>query len=91
MAFTAEPGQIAGAPALGAVPPGRRSRLDRRRRTGQIRGAALDVLEANQRSNPDPLDVVGLALTPHTASAGEATRDTVGIRALDDVSVVLAG
>jgi hypothetical protein len=60
-------------------------------RTGQIRGAALDVLQGKPEVNPDLRDVEGLALTPHTASASEATRDTVGILALDNASAVLAG
>jgi hypothetical protein len=42
-------------------------------RTGQIRGAALDVFEREPDVNPALLDVAGLVLTPHTASAGEAT------------------
>ena len=60
-------------------------------RTGQIRGAGLDVLQGEPEVNPKLLDVEGLALTPHTASAGEATRDTVGILALDNATAVLAG
>jgi phosphoglycerate dehydrogenase-like enzyme len=42
-------------------------------RTGQIRGAALDVFEGEPDVNPALLDVGGLVLTSHTASAGEAT------------------
>ena len=36
-------------------------------RTGQIRGAALDVFEGEPDVNPALLDVAGLVLTPHTA------------------------
>ena len=42
-------------------------------RTGQIRGAALDVFEGEPFVNPALLDVAGLVLTPQTASAGDAT------------------
>ena len=60
-------------------------------RTGQIRGAALDVFEGEPDVNPALLDVPGLVLTPHTASAGEATRDAMGVLALDNAAAVLAG
>jgi lactate dehydrogenase-like 2-hydroxyacid dehydrogenase len=59
--------------------------------SGQIRGAALDVFEGEPRVNPALLDTPGLTLTPHTASAGEATRDTMGILAVDNAAAVLAG
>ena len=58
---------------------------------GEIRGAALDVFEGEPRVNPALLDAPGLVLTPHTASAGEATRDTMGILAIDNAAAVLAG
>jgi lactate dehydrogenase-like 2-hydroxyacid dehydrogenase len=58
-------------------------------RTGQIRGAALDVFEGEPDVKPALLDVPGLVLTPHTASAGEATRDAMGILALDNAAAVL--
>lgn len=59
--------------------------------SGQIRGAALDVFEGEPQVNPALLDAPGLVLTPHTASAGEATRDTMGILAVDNAAAVLAG
>jgi lactate dehydrogenase-like 2-hydroxyacid dehydrogenase len=59
--------------------------------SGEIRGAALDVFEGEPRVNPALLDAPGLVLTPHIASAGEATRDTMGILAVDNVVAVLAG
>src|SRR5258705_386543 len=59
--------------------------------SGEIRGAALDVFEGEPRVNPALLDAPGLVLTPHTASAGEATRDTMGILAIDNAAAVLAG
>ncbi|OLP02043.1 D-glycerate dehydrogenase [Mycolicibacterium porcinum] len=58
---------------------------------GQIRGAALDVFEGEPHVNPALLNAPGLTLTPHTASAGEATRDTMGILAIDNVAAVLDG
>jgi lactate dehydrogenase-like 2-hydroxyacid dehydrogenase len=58
---------------------------------GQIRGAALDVFEGEPNVNPALLEAPGLVLTPHTASAGEATRDTMCILAVDNVAAVLAG
>ncbi|TQR85094.1 D-glycerate dehydrogenase [Mycobacterium hodleri] len=57
----------------------------------QIRGAALDVFEGEPAVDPALLDTPGLVLTPHTASAGEATRDTMGILAVDNVAAVLSG
>jgi lactate dehydrogenase-like 2-hydroxyacid dehydrogenase len=59
--------------------------------SGEIRGAALDVFEGEPKVNPALLDAPGLVLTPHTASAGEATRDTMGILAIDNAAAVLAG
>jgi lactate dehydrogenase-like 2-hydroxyacid dehydrogenase len=59
--------------------------------SGEIRGAALDVFEGEPRVNPALLDAPSLVLTPHTASAGEATRDTMGILAVDNAAAVLAG
>jgi lactate dehydrogenase-like 2-hydroxyacid dehydrogenase len=59
--------------------------------TGQIRGAALDVFENEPQVNPALLDVPNLVLTPHIASAGEATRDAMGILAIDNAAAVLAG
>ncbi|MEN3320571.1 MAG: hypothetical protein V7643_3973 [Mycobacterium sp.] len=58
---------------------------------GEIRGAALDVFENEPHVNPALLDAPNLVLTPHIASAGEATRDAMGILAIDNVAAVLAG
>ena len=60
-------------------------------RSGHLRGAALDVFEGEPVINPELLDAPGLVLTPHTASAGEATRDAMGMLAIDNVAAVLAG
>jgi lactate dehydrogenase-like 2-hydroxyacid dehydrogenase len=59
--------------------------------TGRIGGAALDVFENEPHVHPALLDAPNLVLTPHIASAGAATRDAMGILALDNVAAVLAG
>jgi lactate dehydrogenase-like 2-hydroxyacid dehydrogenase len=58
---------------------------------GHLRGAALDVFQGEPAVNPALIDAPGLVLTPHTASAGEATRDAMGILALNNAAAVLAG
>lgn len=58
---------------------------------GWIRGAALDVFEGEPQVNPALLDAPGLVLTPHIGSAGEATRDAMGLLAIDNAAAVLAG
>lgn len=58
---------------------------------GRLRGAALDVFEGEPQVNPALLDAPGLLITPHTGSAGEATRDAMGLLAIDNVAAVLAG
>jgi lactate dehydrogenase-like 2-hydroxyacid dehydrogenase len=58
---------------------------------GQLRGAALDVFENEPHIDPQLLDTPNLVVTPHIASAGEATRDAMGILAIDNAAAVLAG
>jgi len=58
---------------------------------GVIRAAGLDVFENEPNVNPALLDAPNLVLTPHIASAGEATRDAMGILAIDNAAAVLAG
>lgn len=57
----------------------------------RIRGAALDVFEGEPDANPALLTLPNVVLTPHTASAGEATRDAMGELAVKNLAAVLAG
>jgi lactate dehydrogenase-like 2-hydroxyacid dehydrogenase len=67
------------------------SALMRALHAGQLRGAALDVFENEPHIDPQLLDTPNLVVTPHIASAGEATRDAMGILAIDNAAAVLAG
>jgi lactate dehydrogenase-like 2-hydroxyacid dehydrogenase len=60
-------------------------------RAGRLGGAALDVFENEPHVDPALLNAPNLVLTPHIASAGEATRDAMGILAADNVDAVLSG
>ena len=60
-------------------------------RSNSIRGAALDVFEGEPRVNPELLTLDNVVLTPHTASAGEATRDAMGLLAVRNIVAVLGG
>ncbi|MBM9469449.1 D-glycerate dehydrogenase [Nakamurella sp. YIM 132084] len=60
-------------------------------RSGRLRGAALDVFVGEPRVDPRLLEFDQVVLTPHTASAGEATRDAMGLLAVRNVADVLAG
>lgn len=60
-------------------------------RDGAIGGAALDVFENEPHVNPALLDVPNLLITPHIGSAGAATRDAMGVLAVDNAAAVLAG
>ncbi|RTE48963.1 D-glycerate dehydrogenase [Actinobaculum sp. 352] len=58
---------------------------------GHIRGAAIDTFEGEPVVNPELLRRPQIVVTPHTASAGEATRDRMCQLALDNVLAVLGG
>jgi lactate dehydrogenase-like 2-hydroxyacid dehydrogenase len=60
-------------------------------RAGRLRGAALDVFEGEPQVRPALLEAPNLVLTPHIASAGEATRDAMGMLAIDNAVAVLSG
>ncbi len=60
-------------------------------RTGHLAGAALDVFENEPEVDPLLYDAPNLIMTPHIASAGEATRNAMGQLAIDNVAAVLAG
>ncbi|WP_199176385.1 2-hydroxyacid dehydrogenase [Actinomyces qiguomingii] len=59
--------------------------------SGHLRGAAIDTFEGEPRVNPELIAREQVVLTPHTASAGEATRDRMCRLAVDNVIAVLAG
>ncbi|MBO0677167.1 D-glycerate dehydrogenase [Mycolicibacterium sp. S2-37] len=58
---------------------------------GRISGAALDVFDNEPHVDPALLAAPNLVLTPHIASAGAATRDAMGVLAVDNVAAVLTG
>ncbi len=58
---------------------------------GHLRGAAIDTFEGEPVVNPELLRRPQIVVTPHTASAGEATRDRMCQLALDNVVEVLSG
>lgn len=59
--------------------------------SGHLRGAGIDTFEGEPAVDPELLARPQIVCTPHTASAGEATRDRMGRLALDNVLAVLAG
>jgi len=60
-------------------------------RTGQIAAAGLDVFEGEPQVHPDLLTVPNVVLTPHIASATEATRRKMCQLAADNLVAVLHG
>ncbi|QPL06148.1 MULTISPECIES: 2-hydroxyacid dehydrogenase [Actinomyces] len=59
--------------------------------SGHLRGAGIDTFDGEPRVNPELLARPAIVCTPHTASAGEATRDRMGRLAVDNVLAVLNG
>jgi len=60
-------------------------------RGGHIGAAGLDVFEGEPRLNLGYLDLENVVLLPHLGSATIATRDAMGLLALDGIAAVLAG
>jgi glyoxylate reductase len=60
-------------------------------RTGVVRGAALDVFEFEPQVTPALLQLDNAILTPHIASATEATRSRMAELAADNVIAALSG
>lgn len=58
---------------------------------GVIAAARLDVFEDEPRLHPDLRHLENVILLPHIGSAGQAMRDAMGTRAVDNVRAVLAG
>ncbi|MDC4233178.1 D-glycerate dehydrogenase [Actinomyces sp. B33] len=59
--------------------------------SGHLRGAGIDTFEGEPTINPGLKARPQIVCTPHTASAGEATRDRMGDLAVDNVIAVLRG
>jgi lactate dehydrogenase-like 2-hydroxyacid dehydrogenase len=60
-------------------------------RSGRIAAAGLDVFEGEPKLHPDYLTLENVALLPHLGSATVATRNAMGMLALDGIEAVLAG
>ncbi|MCP2257941.1 Lactate dehydrogenase [Streptoalloteichus tenebrarius] len=60
-------------------------------RDGVIAGAGLDVFEDEPEVHPGLLELDNVVLVPHIGSAGLATRDAMGVLAVDNVAAVLSG
>jgi glyoxylate reductase len=57
----------------------------------RIAGAGLDVFENEPKFNPGFLELENVVLTPHIASASEATRKAMAHRAADNLIAALSG
>jgi glyoxylate reductase len=60
-------------------------------KSGEIRGAALDVFENEPKVHPGLLEVDNVLLTPHIASASTATRTRMATMAAENVIAALDG
>jgi glyoxylate reductase len=59
-------------------------------RSGQLAAAGLDVFEHEPRTHPALLALDNVVLSPHMASAGDATRVAIAELAIDNVRRRLA-
>jgi lactate dehydrogenase-like 2-hydroxyacid dehydrogenase len=57
---------------------------------GTIKGAGLDVFEAEPRITPDLVDMQNVVLLPHLGSATEETRVAMGMRVLGNLDAFFA-
>jgi glyoxylate reductase len=60
-------------------------------KTGEIKGAALDVYEEEPKMAPGLAELPNTVLTPHTASATEETRSAMSELAAKNIIAVLGG
>lgn len=60
-------------------------------KTGEIRGAGLDVYENEPKAAPGLVELPNTVLTPHTASATIETRSKMSEMAADNIIAVLEG
>lgn len=59
--------------------------------SGHLAGAGIDTFEGEPHVNPELLRRPSIVVTPHIASAGEATRDAMCRLAVNNVRAVLEG
>ncbi len=59
-------------------------------RAGTIKGAGLDVFEAEPHISPELIDMQNVVLLPHLGSATEETRVAMGMRVLENLDAFFA-
>jgi lactate dehydrogenase-like 2-hydroxyacid dehydrogenase len=60
-------------------------------RSGHLAAAGLDVFDDEPAIHPGYRDLPNVFLMPHLGTAAYETRVSMGMRALDNISAVLAG